>query len=100
MRHAHILLAPVLGLSASLAVHAEEDRLSCAELAERRAAQQFAEEDAAREDRQAGQMSDGALQRDFLRLDAEVYRMRVYRNCMQLRGAPPPAEEPPAPTDD
>ncbi len=99
MRRAHILLAPIWGLSASLAVHADEDRLSCAELAERRAAQQFAEEDAAREDRQAGQVSDGALQRDFLRLDAEAYRMRVYRNCMQLRGAPPP-EEPPAPTDD
>lgn len=94
-----ILLATICTLSLDTGAGADEALLSCAELAERRAARQYAEDSAALEDRQAGQTRDSALQRDFLRLDAESYRTRVYRDCLKLRGKPEPAEQP-APTAD
>lgn len=93
MRRVLILLAAICGLSLHAGARAEETGLSCAELAERRAAQQYADESAALEDRQTGQIRDGALQRDFLRLDAESYRTRVYQDCLKLRGGPEPAEK-------
>ncbi len=96
-----ILLATVctLSLYTGAGAGADEALLSCAELAERRAARQYAEDSAALEDRQAGQTRDSALQRDFLRLDAESYRTRVYRDCLKLRDGPEPAEQPAPSTD-
>ncbi len=93
MRAAIILVAAVWAVSVPPAAGADEARLSCAELAERRAAQQFLEEDAARQDRQTGQVGSGDLQRELLRLDAESYRTRVYTNCLRLRTAPAPEEQ-------
>lgn len=94
MRYLAIVAAMICGLSPSPAAAADETDLSCAELAEKRAAQQYMEEDAAREDRQAGQVRDSALQRDLLRLDAQSYRDRVYRDCVRLRAQPEEGQEP------
>jgi hypothetical protein len=97
MRRPLILLATIFTLSLHAGARADEIRMSCAELAERRAERQYAEDSAALEARQAGQTRDSALQRDFLRLDAESYRTRVYEDCLRLRGGPEPVERP-APT--
>ena len=97
MRRTVILLATICSLSLHTGAGAEEVRLSCAELAELRAAQQFTEDSAALEDRQTGQVQDSALRRDFLRLDAESYRTRVYQDCLKSRRAPAPAEQPAPP---
>jgi hypothetical protein len=94
MRGFAILFAAICGLPHGAG--ADESALSCAELAEQRAERQFAEDSAALEDRHAGQIRDNALQRDLLRLDAESYRTRVYRNCLKLRDKPELAEPPPA----
>jgi len=99
MRLSALLFVMILGLSILPAYAADEPDLSCEELANRRATRQFTEEDAAREDRQAGQAGDSALQRDLLRLEAESYRKKVYEDCLRLRGRPEVGEEP-APSDD
>jgi len=97
MRRAALLLAilSALLLHAGAGARADEEApLSCAELAERRAARQYAEDSAALEDRQAGGLRDSALQRDLLRLDADSYRARVYEDCLKQRRATEPSIEP------
>jgi len=89
------LLAVLCVLPADVAAQADTAGLSCAEVAERRAAQQYAEDIAALEDPQVGQIRGSALRRDFLRLDAESYRARVYEDCLRRRGERAPAEQPP-----
>ena len=89
------LLAALCVLPIDVAAEADTAGPSCAELAERRAAQQYAEDIAALEDRQVGQIRGSALRRDFLRLDAESYRARVYEDCLRRRGERAPAEQPP-----
>lgn len=99
MRSLVAVLVAICGLSSLPAAAADESDLSCAELAEKRAAQQYVEEMAAREDRGSGQVRDSALLRDLLRLDAESYRKKVYEDCLRLRRGSPPAQQP-APADD
>ncbi len=97
MRSFAIFLVAVCGLPPGAG--ADESALSCAELAEQRAERQYAEDRAALEDRHAGQVGGNTLQRDLLRLDADSYRTRVYRNCLKLRGNTEPAEPPPPAAD-
>jgi hypothetical protein len=94
MRCSVIPLATIFNLFLYAGAEADQTSLSCAELAERRAEQQFVEDSAALEDRQTGQVRDSALLRDFLRLDAQSYRTRVYEDCLRLRGVPEPAVQP------
>lgn len=70
--------------------------LSCAELAEQRAAEQY-ESDMARQDaRESGLFQDDGLARDFAAADAEARRVAVEEDCERLRATPaesrPPAE--------
>ena len=94
MRRPVILLATICALALQTGAGADEALMSCAELAERRAARQYAEDSAALEDRRAGQTRDSALQRDLQRLDAESYRTRVYQDCLRLRGRPETTAQP------
>ncbi|UCH74694.1 MAG: hypothetical protein JSU82_02225 [Rhodospirillales bacterium] len=95
MRYAVLVIGLGCGLSAPMAAAGQSDS-SCAELATQRAERQYREEDAAHRDRQAGLLQDSELQRDLLRLDAETYRRKVYRDCLERRGAaPPPGRTPP-----
>jgi len=97
MRYAAMIVAAVLGISVPPASAADEATLSCAELAERRAERQYAEEEDARADRQSGPEWNGALQRDILRLQAESYRKKVLRDCLRLRPGPDDGQAPAPP---
>lgn len=94
MRHALFLLSAIYGLLPGAGARADENIRFCAELAERRAERQYEEDSAALEARQAGQTHDSALRRDFLRLEAESYRIRVYEDCLKLRAGSQPMERP------
>lgn len=89
MRYALIVLAAVAALLPGTGVASDDGNLSCAELAKRRANQQYADDIAALEDRQAGLMGDGAVMRDLLRLDAKAYQAEVYKDCIKQRGEAP-----------
>jgi uncharacterized membrane protein YccC len=89
-----ILLAIGGALAACTDFETDEARLSCAELADRRAAQQFAADTASLEHRRAGGAEESTLQRDLIRMDAESYRRKVYEDCLRLRGGTAPGEQP------
>lgn len=82
-------LAVGVALSGCTVFERDETRLSCAELADLRAAQQFSADSAALEHRAAGSAEDSSLQRDMIRMDAESYRRKVYEDCLRLRGQAP-----------
>jgi len=89
-----ICLAIGGALSACTSFEMDETRLSCAELADRRAAQQFAADSAGLEHRRAGGAEESSLQRDLIRMDAESYRRAVYEDCLRLRGRAAPGGQP------
>ncbi len=72
-------------LASCAAGPAKDEDLSCAELARRQAAAQFARETALLDEQGAAQ-GGGGLQRDFIAGDAEALRQELYRDCLRRRG--------------
>lgn len=72
---------------------AEADRpISCEELAQRRATQQYDSDTASTDQRLGGSIQDSTLRRQFLTMDAAARRREVYEECLRLRSVPvPPA---------
>lgn len=98
-----ILLAAAAALAACAApptdgrdrVSPDTPPLSCAELAEQRAEEQY-ESDLARQDaREFGLLQDDGLARDFAAIDAAARRRAVEEECKRLRAEPAGAAPPP-----
>lgn len=87
MQRFYTLLAVGAVVAGCAAQTARQPDVSCEKYAERRAGQQYTAEADALSDRQFGNQ-DSALERDFIRMDAESYRAQAYRNCVQLRAGP------------
>lgn len=68
---------------------ADSRALSCAELADRKAARQHASDSASLDEREGGADEASALSRDLIGMEAAAYREQVYRECLRLRGLPP-----------
>ena len=78
------LLIVAVMLSACEGTHREQR--SCEELAQLRAAGQMERESALLEELERGRSYQSELQRKLIAIDAEAYRMSVYRECLSRRG--------------
>ena len=63
-----------------------KDQQSCGELARMRAAGQMDQETALLEQQEQGRSYQSELQRKFIAIDAEAYRVSVYQECLRRRG--------------
>lgn len=81
-----ILLAVGVSLLGCAGSAPTDTSRSCTDIADRRAARQL-DIDSATLDQGYG-AHDTALERDFIRIDAEAYRDSVRRNCLRLRAGP------------
>ena len=81
-------LATLMAAGAALAAcaSAPDDRRTCAELAQARAAGQIEQEIAQLEQREAGRPDKSEVQRKLIAMDAEAYRVAVYEGCLRRRG--------------
>lgn len=67
---------------------ADTSALSCAELADLRAAEQYEAETAPLDERDGGLFQDSGLLRDFVVIDAAARRRAVEEECQRLRSQP------------
>ena len=74
------------GAAMAACVSAPDDRRTCAELAQARAAGQIERETALLEQHETGGPDKSDLQRKLIAMDAEIYRTAVQEECRRRRG--------------
>lgn len=61
---------------------------SCAELAQRKAAEQYQRDSESADQRLGGSIQDSSLRHDLRAMDAAARRQQVYEQCLKLRASP------------
>lgn len=68
---------------------APDSAMSCADLADARAASELRQNLADLEEREVGQAQQSEVERMLYEIDAKKYREQVYRECLRQRGETP-----------
>lgn len=89
---AALVLAAGCAASGGTARAPDEQPMSCAELAEQRATEQYDDDTASAESRQGGAIQGSALRQQLREMDASARREAVYDECIRLRNRPTPTE--------